>query len=368
MASPLTTLFARFGARFGARSGERSRHRERRERGSATLWLVVGMVPMVGFAAVAIDVGTVVVARAKVQRAAESAAHAGVKALRDGQGDGGALARAQQVFDANTSGGSFASDASVGSFDLASGAFSDGGTVGPGEVPAVELQAEGSVPLVFAPIVGVNSMSFSVEAVYGGRKREVVIVQDVSGSFNAQLQNAKNADMALVQQMADQDLPGDRVGVVTFGSSTAVERDLSPLATETPQVLGTIAAIQQQTCGANPRCGNSTRTDLGIQQATDLFQFSDPAETERVIIIVTDGQPTGVGNAQLQAENAADVAGAQGIHIFTLLLNTNNNPQASFSNQQLTRGAGTAFETADPASLEELLLQILGALPLLLVR
>jgi Flp pilus assembly protein TadG len=337
----------------------------REERGSATLWLVVGMVPLVGFAALAVDVGTIAVAKAKLQRAAEAGAHAGAKAMRDGEGTA-AEARARQVLLDNTGAMNAIPEAKVGSYDQATGSFTPG--IGPDGVPALEVRASAVVPLVFAPMVGIQNASFDVEAVYGGRKREVVIVQDVSGSFTQEIGDAKNADQALVQQMSDQGLPGDQVGIVTFGSSAATERGLSRLETQTAAVLGTIASIQVRTCGSNRNCGNATRTDLGIQQAIELFQFSDPAETERVIIVVTDGDPTGTANVQLLAENTADDADALGIHIFTMLLNTSANAQASANNAALVRGAGTPFETSDPDSLEDLLLQILAALPLLLVH
>ena len=126
----------------------------REERGSATIWVAAGMLPLVGFAAIAVDVGTIAVAQVKLQRAADAGAHAGVKALRDGASNALVQFRARRVVRLNTN--TLRPDivAQLGAYDLASQTFTQGGING---VPAVEIQVEAEIPLVFAPAVGIRS-------------------------------------------------------------------------------------------------------------------------------------------------------------------------------------------------------------------
>jgi Mg-chelatase subunit ChlD len=219
------------------------------------------------------------------------------------------------------------------------------------------------------PILGFSSARVEAHAISIGKKRELVIVQDISNSFCDVFDAARTADRLLVQRMAAQSVFGDSVGVVTFGDGVTTEQDLTPLDGRSGEV---ISAINSMSCAPE-----WTNTGAGIRRATELFEDSDPAETERVIILVTDGvpnrspgNPAALAAMQSAAIDAATAAGDEGIHIFGVHLTSSAGDALRNEIRKIqdlisaADGMGTYHQTPDPDDLDEILLTILGGLPI----
>jgi hypothetical protein len=134
-----------------------------------------------------------------------------------------------------------------------------------------------------------------------------------------------------------------------------------------------------------PHCssgGDGTNQGAALKRATDqLLAQSQPYET-RVIVLITDGEPTCCTTsgmsvscsstnacAQSKAQYGVDMANAaasQGISIFTVSLGAS--PSQSAYNASLARGIGAAYDTPDDTQLVSILAQIAGAIPIVLVK
>lgn len=323
----------------------------REERGAVSVWFFFAMIPLLAMLGVAVDIGLIAAAQIQLQRGADAGSHAGVKAMRDGLSAEAVRARAQQIVEDNVSlsGVTWAQPPRIGTYDLTSQAFSP--VLSVHGVPAVEVEpVVPALRLTLLPLLGFSSARVTARAVAIGKKRELVIVQDTSGSFEGEFPQAQQADRRLVEQMSAQAVLGDRVGVVSFSDHVRTEQALTYLEGGTGALLSAIDHIYFENRGTN--------TEIGIRRAIDLFQGSNPAETERVIILVSDGAPQN----QAGAEAAADDAWDDGIHLFPVHLQQDYGSAANM--QALERGIGRYYGTPNADDLDEILLTILGGLPI----
>jgi hypothetical protein len=238
-----------------------------------------------------------------------------------------------------------------------------------------------------------------------------VLVQDITGSFADDIDNARDADVTLLDDLHAFRIPSDRVGMQLF---TGAGTEWTPLT----NVSTGYVAIRAQWAGDGlptsdpaktsgitvcnkldldpaypapfdhawvPACstgGDGTNPGAAIEAATNqLLAKTSPYET-RVIVLVTDGIPaccTRTGTAvsctstgpcadalAQHGIDMADAAAAAGISIFTVSFGAD--PVQAAYNASLARGIGTSYNTPDSAELASILSEIAGDVPIALVR
>lgn len=147
------------------------------ERGATLILVAFGMIGLLGFAALAVDVGYLMVVRNQLQNAADAAALGGAMKLytaTTGPNWSDAEAQATATIPLNT-----ATNVALTGGVVASGYYNLSGTVpglhatqGAGDAPAVQVTLSkssgnngGPVSLFFAPVLGINTAAVSVTAV-----------------------------------------------------------------------------------------------------------------------------------------------------------------------------------------------------------
>lgn len=174
--------------------------RQRRRRGSILPLVAVSAVALMGFTALAIDVGMLMVARTECQIAADAAAMAGARTLNGDVSNNNNYANAIpnaltaatrcvvlsqpiQPSQVNCEVGFYTYNRTTQQF----GAIlpSQGGTMPTGENwSLVRAQVSGSSPSAFSRIFGVNLLQANAVATAVHRPRDVCIIMDFSGSMS----------------------------------------------------------------------------------------------------------------------------------------------------------------------------------------
>jgi hypothetical protein len=138
--------------------------RQRRSRraqasGGTLVLVVVFLVALFAFAGLSIDVGNVYMQRARIQEAGDSEAMASVVDWAKGSASGVVAQRARTFASANGVLTNEVKLVRVGIWDQANRTFTEAGTFTSSQVPAVEVTNQRVVPMHFARVVGMPSMS-----------------------------------------------------------------------------------------------------------------------------------------------------------------------------------------------------------------
>lgn len=353
------------------------------EKGATLVMTAILLIPLLAVAALAIDLGNAYWSQAELQAAADSAVLAATAELPDMDA---AQAQALSYAQANTGG----ADSAVGPGDVLIGFWdADTRTFYPNQLPlnAVRVTAsrtEGhgnAVPTYFASVIGIDALDITAQATAARDVvADVVIVQDITVSFEEEIGSAIQADKAMVDTFADQYAEGVRVAVVTFARDTYLDKDLTWLSTGQGAVNAAINGIE--TCSsAGSRGGPCYGTDqgAGIDRARVLLQSYGREDVQHVIVLVTDGVPCilesgdPVGRGQEYATAAANRADAAGIDIFSVSLyeySGSSHPCLSSDvsfNESLARGIGWGISTPNPSELSAILRSIVDEMPIRLV-
>jgi Flp pilus assembly protein TadG len=172
--------------------------RQRRSRrsnasGGTLVLIVVFLVALFAFAGLSIDVGNVYMQRARIQEAGDSAAMASVVDWAEGSASGVVAQRARTFASANGVPTNEVKTVRVGFWDPSARTFTAAGTFTSSQIPAVEVTNQRVVPMHFARVVGMPSMSpktVSVAAVVAANGASGVIpfgVCDASGVIAASM-------------------------------------------------------------------------------------------------------------------------------------------------------------------------------------
>jgi hypothetical protein len=372
------------------------------------------LIVMLGFAALAIDLSYLRLARLQAQNAADAGAHAALTELRMSRDQDAARSRAAQIVNLNHIAGDLAvldpgTDVVFGGWDFPSHSFDPEADF----VNAVEVTVRresdspgGAIPLMLAQIFGATeadarSNGSSVGAL---RSREIFIVQDVTGSFRDEIDQGRIADLTLLDFIDGFGLPGDRIGMVTFVGA-------AEMWTELQRVEPNYSAIRSQWesldwCNRNywpftspsmseyfhdaPQmvsCNEGTLGDWyadsgtsqgsGLQLAIDALIDEDTTESTslKTIVLVSDGKPQCVPEGtSCDDEMAAlglaqaDRAAEENISIFSVSFNDSYNADQSAYLESLTRGYGTFYETPDAEALPGILAEIAASIPISIVQ
>ena len=193
----------------------------------------------------------------------------------------------------------------------------------------------------------------------------LALVQDVTGSFVAELSLAKTADSNLLDCFKSVAPGQSRLGVITFTGWSQMQAPLTPMLSGYPLLNLAISSIKS--CGSvgAPIC-SGTDIAAGLQAGTNMLTGAPPlAGVNKAIVLVTDGSPEpnpsgshpGATVAELKqyATEWANNADAAGISVFVVFYDETGNPTAGNFLQTLVRGEGIYLSTPDPLQIPALL-------------
>jgi hypothetical protein len=342
------------------------------------IWTAVLVVVLLSCVALAVDVGYLYLTRAQLQNAADAGALAAMAAVREGASTSEAQSEALAAAQANEAAGGKVqldpgADIIFGSYDLAHQRFEPGGYFADATAALVIARRTagspaGPVPLFFAPVFGRRLADVSASGVAMLGKRQIVIVQDCTRSFTEEIGDAKAADWALVQAMAQQNLAGDRVGLVTFVNTAKRWLDLSPIPDSMQLIHDTIQQFKATTV-----VGLGTHMAPGFDTARAIFRDTGSDDAAHAIVLVSDGMPEPSSRRQ-PAIAAADRCWEDGISIFVVTLTQEEGGEYGLSgsdakfNAGLVRGFGRAYSTPNSKDLTAILITIAGQIPVRLVQ
>ena len=383
-------------------------------RGSYAIMVALLMIVLLGFAALAIDLSYLRLARLQAQNAADAGAHAALTEFRVTRDQEMARARAVQIVNLNRVAGDLAvidpdADVTFGGWDFPSHSFNPEAEFVNAVEVTVRREADspaGSVPLMLAKIFGATeadarSNGSSVGAL---RSREMMIVQDVTSSFRDEIDQGRLADLTLLDFVNENGFPGDRVGMVTFVGEAEVWTELQRVAPNYSDIRSqwetldwcnrnywpfTTAAWAEyfhdapDMISCNEGSTDPWYADSGTNQGAGLAlaveRLTDPSTTEatalKTIVLISDGKPQCVPEGTVcDAEVAAlgvasaDLAADASVSIFSVSFNETYNEEQSAYLESLTRGYGTFYETPDASELPSILADIAASIPISIVQ
>ncbi len=364
-----------------------------RNRGSHVVTAVLSMGVILGAAALAIDVPFLRGAAIEAQYAADAGAHAALVELkrgarpRDAEATGKALAMSLRVGAGQVSADDVEID--LGAWDYEDQAFSEGGDF----INAARVRVQVTRTLLLAPIFG---SAFTVgaprgESVAAFRNREIIVVQDVTGSFKEEIDLAREADLTLLDALDDYGLPADRVAMITFTGDAQLYTPLQNVDTHHGEIRAAWSLLDwcQKTpaeagAGYDPSrehmmpCaagGDGTNQGAGIDLALQTFLDEGDRDALWVILLLSDGKAQCIPSkpfcdAGRFALGRASVARAaeHSVHIYTVSYNERYDPVQTGYLEDLTAGMGRFYETPDAAELPAILDRIARNIPIAVVQ
>ena len=384
-------------------------------RGSYAILVALLLIVLLGFAALAVDLSYLRLARMQAQNAADAGAHAALMELRKSRDEEVARDRATQIVNMNFIAGDRAviepgEDVVFGGWDFPSHTFDPGADYVNAVEVTVRREADspgGSIPLMLAKVWGADSANVRSNGSSVGalRAREIFIVQDVTASFLDEINQARDADLTLLDYLNTSGMPGDQIGMVTFvgGAEEWTElervtegydrirdqwstldwcnRNYWPFSTppyaeyfhDAPQMIG----CNEGGTGGAAYADSGTNQGAGLQLAIDrlIDETSSDSYALKTIVLISDGKPqcvpegTGCDDAVAsEGLTQADRAAAQKISIFSVSFNETYNEDQSAYLQSLTRGYGTFYETPDASELPSILADIASSIPISIVQ
>lgn len=338
----------------------------RRKRGVVTAWIAAGMVPLVGLMGLALDFGQVAVKQSQLQSYVDAKS---IAFLKEKFGTFGASKKVVLNDFVDAPGipeAVILPDVGIWNFQTRTYSASAPLTPQNGMAPAVPATLSGfEVPLFFGPLFGIDKVTLEARAVAYAARREVVIVQDVSGSmqlpyagFADRMSAARSAVKQMLTAMGTQDLPFDRVGLVTFDSSANPVAD--PRGGMNPAYLagGGLGQLSSKVNGWT--ANNGTNVPAGLQMGIAMFNGPPTPEVEKLLILVGDGEDGSLSTSQ---QLVTDAWNQKGIHTYTILIGDSGKDYLN----KLPRGRGT-FRQSTGNDLTPLLTSIVTSVPMRLVE
>jgi Flp pilus assembly protein TadG len=328
----------------------------RDERGAVLVIATVYLPVILGFFTLAVDMSYVYRTRNTLQVTAEAAALAAASYLPDVAGTA-TCPVAQLYASTNMPTGSYGnvinncSDVVVGMWACAVGQTCSAANFVPAATTACGIQCNAvkvttrmtaansnALVLAFAPMIGISAFDVTATAiaVYGNDPNapgwNVGIVQDISGSFSAEVASARDADNALLTCMNNVSGSNSTLAISLFaGTGNKYQDPLSTANTTDANSLKVkIDAIRQCGTGGMQACNGGTDIAAGINKSVEQIcpngACASPTSYKPAIVIMTDGLPNtcngnmncGTGTAQANATAAATTAGNMGIDVFTI--------------------------------------------------
>ncbi len=357
------------------------------ERGMVMVIIAIALTMILGFTGLAVDSIRVHNANESLQAAIDSAALAAAIGQRDG-GPSQARVMAAQYAAKNTANGypvSLANeDLELGNWDPKTHTFTPVPASEEASASAIRVigrlsSARGNpVSLPFMSVLGRNNADVitSATATFGGGLLDMVVLQDVTGSFKNELNQALIADHLLLDCLNERADPDSLFGIDVF---TGVATEITPMrqiATDYNQLNMKLNTIQP--CGQPlmPKC-SGTNQAAGLRAAVDTLKATPPsgARAHRAIVMVSDGEPSCskksgscTSNSQIiaDANRVADEAAALDISIFSIYYSGNGAAGSAFL-EGLVRGDGFFIAEPQAAALSNALREVCFSMPARLV-
>ena len=381
-------------------------------RGNYAILIGVSFTTFLGFAAVAIDSSYVTLAFIQAQAAADAGAHAAMVEMRTGGDVESAQQIAELIVNENNLMGAAAlvdidQDVLFGGWDYDTREFDESASF----VNAVQVNVRktddspnGAMDTLMVKMFGVRYTEAQAQAPSTAaiRFRDIIVVQDVTGSFAQEMGDARAADLLFLDTITENDNPGDRIGMVTFVGAAEEWTELSFLESEYSTVYNQWSnldwcnrsywpwyyygppyyhyAPQMMDCaegqtGSYWYYDSGTNQGAGLDLAVEILTDDTSLYSLKTIVLVSDGRPqcvpsTPACDSAVAAEGvvAADLAEDEEISIFTVSFNETYNATQSAYMESLVRGYGRFYETPDSEDLEGILEEIARSVPIALVE
>lgn len=247
------------------------RRRAGDRRGNFALIFAGLLTTLLSFAALAIDVSYIRNCRMELTNATDAAAHAALLEYRISSNESSAIAVAQSVAAVNKVGGKTVtlspSDVVFGSWDYDSRTFSSGGTF----INAVQVNAarnassaDGPLATFFAPFMGIETATADASAVGAFRFREIMLVLDITGSFQLNMDDARGAMVDFLDLVHDTNFPQDTMGLVLFANVAEVFDELQPVAANYSTLRSHWVGDGRTTCNSCTSITNASDFNIDI--------------------------------------------------------------------------------------------------------
>ena len=332
----------------------------RDERGSLLPIIAGAIIAVFGLGGLAIDMGRMYDLQNQLQVTADVSALAAAMVLPDATAsrDAANSFAAKNMATADDKDVLADSDILVGNWNTSTRTFTVGWTANAVRVTTRRATANANpVETYFAPVIGINQANISATAtaafVPGGVPWDVILVQDVTSSFSAEIADARTADQTLIGCLNTNISNTSRIGLVIFTGVGATLSNWQTLATGYTTLSNKISTLK--TCGNTgmPAC-SGTNIAAGLTTAINMYTAS-PSQPgrKRAIILVSDGDPN-PASLKPAAITAADAAALQDLSVFTIFYDRDNNSSAKTFLASLKRGEGIALSTPSASQLSAL--------------
>jgi Flp pilus assembly protein TadG len=361
------------------------------ERGSVAIVTAMMLPVLLGFAALAVDVGFLWASKAQLETAVEAAALACQYGLSSDTttatnygiqyaGYNTVMGTALTLSSPNFTFGNW--NATTKTFTSVSLPLTGGATV-----DSCKVSATLSTPLFFARALGRSTSSVAASAIaqFGTASKawNVAIAEDITASFSGELgSNApQKADQALLDCVVTHTGTNSFFGYTEFTNVSATISDMKKANTNYATLKTAIAATKVCDTPGHPACGG-TGTDAGIIGATAMLDAAKSAGTLScsgsaqgcAIVVVTDGAPTknltsctaSPKDPQHCAVKAATDACAKGYSVFAIFFDNDGGGTAG-NVQALACNRGTFYNSPTPAAIQSGTFGVCASLPARLV-
>ncbi len=374
----------------------------RDQNGAIAAIAAVSLIVILGFGAFAIDMSYAYTTRNLLQVTASAAALAAAQDLpNQSEATTTAMAYVEDNMPAANHGTVLVnSDVVFGNWDIATETWT------PGDTPfnALEVTARRStdndnrLDLFLAPVLGLGFLDMAASAVAYAKAPtawDVALVQDVTGTFIAEIDDAKDADQAMLDCVSNNFINA-RMGLTTFsGTAPTLSNPNVPPHTFVPmlpvgipdnqanyQALTDAIFDVQIPLWQNGWFSYGTHVGIGIESAIEQLDAYTPDEDiiGQAIVIVGDGKPQAMWNAQQfysesdyygvcggncssselaeMANLAADEAESKGYDLYAIFYDEENDDVAADFYEGLIRGNGQFRRTPNSEELDEMMFEL----------
>jgi len=348
------------------------RARQRHRRAVVLIQVMLLFTLLVGLVTFAVDYGQLRHAKTELQSAVESAALAGTAGLAVSPAE--ARVRAKAAAAQNVVNGAplalLDSDLELGVWDTTNRKFTPVSVADESTANAMRITGKLAAPrntqvkTPFLRTIGgqssfdLTSRSVACRAI---RTEDIVVVQDVSGSFEDEIGYAKQGDADLLSSLKETG-GSSSFGLVCFTGTSKTVSSLKKVSNNYNTLNNAVSSLSVGGSGM-PSTNSGTDIAAGIEQALTVFDAYTSTSANRSMVIVSDGEPTaswygkhpGMSAAQLLtlAQNDADDAWDRKINVFVVFWNKSNSATAAANIKTLVRGRGTFVNVTDPTKLSE---------------
>ncbi len=312
---------------------------QRNRRGNYAILFVLSIPVVLGFGALAVDTSFIRLAQSQTQDVADAASQAALLELRRTGSTALAREAAEAVVDLNVIAGGAGTlkHLEFGAWD--ENGDPDGERLLAAEIPnavraTVAREGSQAIPLFLAKIWGYNTFTVERNATSASRKLQVILVMDITNSWSpGNFDNARLASVEFFDTISDSHGPDDQIGMTVFTNRfgweftplTEFDNDATVAGMRsdwdglrTASKAGEMRSSWPARCSTNggseknnfedPSVGGcfpnmpreyrdepGTDHSTGMQMAYTMFDDNFDPTAFRVMLVLTDGEPNGLG-------------------------------------------------------------------------